>query len=114
VKSRPKPVFAFVGVTNRPDLIDPAILGRFARVVTLGPPDLEERASILAGLFRAVGSAENLDMRAAAWCTEGWTRGDLRHYVDDVARMATGRTPSAADFDAARERVRSLIRVEPA
>ena len=117
VKSRPKPAFAFVGVTNRPDLIDPAILRRFARVVALGPPELDERASILAGLLQAAGASEGLDPRAAASRTEGWTRGDLRSCVDDVVRLAAGRLPSAADLDvalAARERVRGLVRADPA
>jgi cell division protease FtsH len=117
VKSRPKPAFVFVDVTNRPDLIDPAILRRFARVVTLGPPDLEERASILAGLLQAAGAPEALDRHAAASCTEGWTRGDLRSCVEDAVRMAAGRPPSAADLNAAlaaRERVRGLVRAEPA
>jgi cell division protease FtsH len=116
VKSRPKPAFAFVGVTSRPDLIDPAILRRFARVVTLGSPDLEERSSILAGLLQAAGAPESLDLRAAASGTEGWTRGDLRSCVDDVVRMAAGRPPSAADLEsalAARERVRGLVRAVP-
>jgi cell division protease FtsH len=117
VKSRPKPAFAFVGVTSRPDLIDPAILRRFARVVTLGPPDLEERASILAGLLRAAGAPEGLDLHGAASRTEGWTRGDLRACVDDVVRMAVGRPPSTADLDAslaARQGVRGLVRADPA
>jgi cell division protease FtsH len=117
VTSRPKAAFAFVGVTNRPDLIDPAILQRFARVVTLGPPDLQERASILAGLLSAAGAPETLDLRDAASRTEGWTRGDLRICVDDVVRMAAGRRPSAGDLDAAlaaRERVRGLLRPDPA
>lgn len=110
--SRPKPGFAFVGVTNRPDLIDPAILGRFARVVTLGLPDLEERFSMLTGLLQAAGAAGALDVRAAASRTEDWTRGDLRSCVDDVLRRAAGRPPSAADLEAtltARGRVRGLI-----
>lgn len=115
LKSRPKPGFAFVGVTNRPDLIDPAILRRFARVVTLGLPDLEERVSILTGLLQAAAAAGALDVRAAASRTEGWTRGDLRSCVDDVLRRAAGRAPSAADLDAAlaaRSRVRGLVPAE--
>jgi cell division protease FtsH len=117
LKSRPKPGFAFVGVTSRPDLIDPAILGRFARVVTLGLPDLEERVSILTGLLQAAGVAGALDVRAAASRTEDWTRGDLRICVDDVLRRAAGRPPSAAELDAAltaRGRVRDLVPAEAA
>jgi cell division protease FtsH len=117
VKSRPKPAFAFVGVTNRPDLIDAAILRRFARVVTLGPPDLDERASILAGLLQAAGAPEGLDLHAAVSRTEGWTRGDLHSCVDDMVRTAAGRPPSAADLQAAlaaRERVLGLVRADPA
>ena len=78
LKGRPKPTFAFVGVTNRADLIDPAILRRFARVVTLGPPDIEERASILASLLQHAGAPEDIDVRGVASRTEGWERGDLR------------------------------------
>lgn len=116
VKGRPKPNFAFVGMTNRPDLIDPAILRRFARIVTLGPPDLQERTSILASLLKAAGG-QDVDARGPASRTEGWTRGDLRSCVDDAVRAAAGRPPSAAELDAAlaaRERVRGLARTEPA
>jgi cell division protease FtsH len=115
-RPRPKP-FAFVGVTNRPDLIDPALLQRFARVVTVGPPDREERASILADLLRAAGFPDGLDLNTAAARTEGWTRGDLRACADDVLRTAAGRAPTGADLDAAlaaRQRVRDFIDVQPA
>lgn len=117
MKGRPKPAFAFVGVTNRPDLIDPAILRRFARVIALGLPELEERASILGKLMQGVGAHEGLDLHVTAERTEGWTRGDLRACVDDVARMAAGRSPSAADLDAAlaaRECVRGMVQSRPA
>jgi len=117
LKRQPARAFAFVGVTNRPDLIDPAILRRFARVVRLGPPDLDERASILARLLQVAGAPESLDGRVAASRTEGWTRGDLRICVDDAVRMAAKHSLSAADLDAAiaaREQVRALVRAEPA
>jgi cell division protease FtsH len=116
VKRRSAPAFAFVGVTSRPDLIDPAILRRFAHVVTLGPPDLEERVSILAALLHRAGAPVQIDLHAAASRTEGWTRGDLRSCVDDLVRTAAGRPPSAADLDAAiatRERVRGLVGTDP-
>jgi cell division protease FtsH len=116
VKGRGRPAPAFVALTNRPDLIDPAILRRFTRVVTLGPPDRTERESILSGLLRAAG-ADGLDLGKAASRTEGWTRGDLRSCVDDVLRMADGRTPTDVDLDSAltaRERVRGLLRADPA
>lgn len=116
VKKRSTRAFAFVGVTNRPDLIDPAILRRFAHVVTLGPPDPEERASILAALLHAAGAPVHIDLPAAASRTEGWTRGDLRSCVDDIVRAAAGRPPSAADLEAAltaRERVRGLVQADP-
>ena len=116
-RKRPPKPFAFVGVSNRPDLIDPAILRRFARVVTLGPPELDERASILADLLRADVAPGSLDLNAAATRTEGWTRGDLRSCADDVLRATAGRQPTAADLDAAlaaRQRVRDFIGLQPA
>jgi SpoVK/Ycf46/Vps4 family AAA+-type ATPase len=111
---KPPKDFAFVGVTNRPDLIDPALLRRFARVVTLGPPDFEERVSILTSLLRAGGIQDGLDVRSAASRTEGWTRGDLRSVVDDVVRMAAGGPTAPADLETAleeRSRVIGLVRV---
>ena len=116
LKARTRPAFAFIGVTSRPDLIDAAILRRFARVLTLEPPELEERASILTSLAQAAGLTAGFDLRAAASRTGGWTRGDLRSLVDDLTRRAVGRAPSPVDLDdalAARERVRTLVAADP-
>ncbi len=104
--------FAFIGVTNRPDLLDPALLRRFARVVALGPPDHQERVSILTELLKAAG-AGGVDVNALASRSEGWTRGDLRSCVDDAVRTAAGNALSAMHLDAAiaaRERVVGLVR----
>jgi cell division protease FtsH len=107
------PTFAFIGVTNRPDLLDPAALRRFARVVTLGPPDPQERVSILADLLKAAGAGGDIDVNALASRSEGWTRGDLRSCVDDAVRAAAGTAPSATHLAAAiaaREGVVGLVR----
>jgi cell division protease FtsH len=115
-KSRPGPRLGFVGITSRADLIDPAILQRFTRVVALGPPDAAERASILTSLLPA-GVADGLDLQAVVSRTEGWTRGDLRSCVDDAVRVAGKRDPSAEDLHsalAAREQVRALLRANSA
>ena len=115
-KNRPGPRLGFVGITSRADLIDPAILQRFSRVVALGSPDPAERASILTSLLPA-GVADGLDLQAVVSRTEGWTRGDLRSCVDDAVRVAGKRDPSAQDLDsalAAREQVRALLRANSA
>lgn len=107
------PAFAFIAVTNRPDLLDEAIVRRFDRVLTLEPPDVDSRAALLREML---ASAPGIDVASVAARTEGWLPSDLVATVSDAARRAGSRRIAQADVDAAivaREDVRRLMRRDP-
>ncbi|MEK7073359.1 MAG: ATP-dependent zinc metalloprotease FtsH [Patescibacteria group bacterium] len=79
-----------MAATNRPDVLDPALLrpGRFDRRVTLDPPDIEARAAILKIHARGKPLAENVDMRKIAERTPGFTGADLQNLLNEAAIFA--------------------------
>src|SRR4029450_4592220 len=64
-----------VGATNRPDLVDPALLrpGRMGRLVFVPPPDAEARAAILRAAARNIPLGPGVDLDAVAADTDGYS-----------------------------------------
>jgi transitional endoplasmic reticulum ATPase len=79
-----------IGATNRPDLIDPALLrpGRLERLVYVGPPDFQSRYQILKVLTRKVPLARDVDLRSIALMTERYSGADLAALVREAAMSA--------------------------
>ncbi|MBI4090724.1 MAG: ATP-dependent zinc metalloprotease FtsH, partial [Candidatus Komeilibacteria bacterium] len=79
-----------VAATNRPDILDPALLrpGRFDRQVTIDLPDIKEREEILK--IHAVGKpfAENINLKAVAQRTPGFSGADLANVLNEAAIMS--------------------------
>ena len=99
-----------VAATNRPDILDPALLrpGRFDRQVVVGNPDIRGREEILRVHARKVALESDVDMRAIARGTPGFSGADLANLVNEAALSAAraGRTAvRGADLDAARDQV---------
>jgi cell division protease FtsH len=99
-----------VAATNRADILDSALLrpGRFDRQVTVGNPDLKGREQILRVHSRKVALEADVDLRAIARGTPGFSGADLANLVNEAALIAarTGRsTVSNQDLDAARDKV---------
>jgi cell division protease FtsH len=99
-----------VAATNRADILDSALLrpGRFDRQVTVGNPDLKGREQILRVHARAVALEPDVDMRAIARGTPGFSGADLANLVNEAALLAArgGRaTVGHGDLDAARDKV---------
>ncbi|HEY5618775.1 MAG TPA: ATP-dependent zinc metalloprotease FtsH [Vicinamibacterales bacterium] len=99
-----------VAATNRPDILDPALLrpGRFDRQVTVGNPDLRGREQILRVHSRKVPLEPDVDLRAIARGTPGFSGADLANLVNEAALLTarTGRTAvGTQDLDAARDKV---------
>jgi cell division protease FtsH len=99
-----------VAATNRPDILDPALLrpGRFDRQVVVGNPDIRGREQILRVHARKVALEPDVDMRQVARGTPGFSGADLANLVNEAALIAAraGRTAvGARDFDAARDKV---------
>ena len=87
----------FIGLTNRPDLMDPALKrpGRFDKKVPVLPPDTEERIEIINVVLHRYGIcfSEDFDFREVAEATEGYTGAELEALVlkaSDVAEDAGG------------------------
>ena len=99
-----------VAATNRPDVLDPALLrpGRFDRHIAIDLPDLRAREQILRLLARAIPLAEGCDLSSVARATPGLSGADLRNLMNEAA-MATARAGRFAvtddDIDAVRDRV---------
>ena len=79
-----------IGATNRPDMVDPALLrpGRFDRLVYVPPPDLKARYEILKIHTRNVPLAEDVDLMDLARRTEGYSGADLELLVREAGLMA--------------------------
>src|SRR4249920_123215 len=99
-----------LAATNRPEILDPALLrpGRFDRQVTIPLPNVTERAAILAVHSRGKMLAPDVNLDAIARGTPGFSGADLANLTNEAAIFAVrdGReTITAADFDAARDRI---------
>ncbi len=99
-----------LAATNRPEVLDPALLrpGRFDRQVTIPLPNVTERAEILVVHCRGKKLAPGVDLTAVARGTPGFSGADLANLVNEAAInavRANREVISAADFDAARDRI---------
>jgi len=76
-----------IGATNRPDIIDPALLrpGRFDRIIYVPPPDREARLEILKVHTRNMPLAEDVNLEEIAEITEGYTGADLAALCREAA-----------------------------
>ncbi|MEU8168487.1 AAA family ATPase [Micromonospora sp. NPDC049004] len=105
-----------VGATNRPDLVDPALLrpGRLGRLVYVPPPDGPARAEILRAAARHVPLAPDVDLAALGAELTGFSAADCAAVVREAALAAmreslAAATVTAAHVAAARERVRPSL-----
>ena len=79
-----------VAATNRPDVLDPALLrpGRFDRQVVVDMPDIRGREQILKVHVRKVPLDKNVDLRAIARGTPGFSGADLANLINEAALFA--------------------------
>ena len=99
-----------VAATNRPDVLDPALLrpGRFDRRVTVPLPDIEGRVKILEVHMKKVPLAPDVDARTIARGCPGMAGADLANLVNEAALMAARRGKrlvSMEQFELAKDRV---------
>jgi cell division protease FtsH len=82
-----------VAATNRPDVLDPALLrpGRFDRQVVVPNPDVAGREKILKVHMRKVPLAQDVDARVIARGTPGFSGADLSNLVNEAALLAARR-----------------------
>jgi cell division protease FtsH len=99
-----------LAATNRPDVLDPALLrpGRFDRHVTVDRPTRRGRLEILKVHIRNVPLAADVDLDKIARSTVGMSGADLANLVNEAALLATRENKSAVDskdLDAALDKV---------
>ncbi|WP_199510304.1 AAA family ATPase [Nucisporomicrobium flavum] len=105
-----------IGATNRPDLIDPALLrpGRLERLVFVPPPDGEARAAILRASSKSVPLDEAVDFDALGADLDGFSAADCAALIREAALTAMresleATTVTAEHVAAARKRVRPSL-----
>ena len=99
-----------IASTNRPDVLDPALLrpGRFDRQVVVPNPDIGGRERILRVHMRNVPLAADVDVKVVARGTPGFSGADLANLVNEAALMAARknrRMVTHADFEDAKDKV---------
>ena len=99
-----------IAATNRPDVLDPALLrpGRFDRQVHVPLPDIRGREEILKIHAEKVQMSENVDLSVIARGTPGFSGADLKNLVNEAALGAARHNKTAltlADFEWARDKV---------
>nr|WP_218891608.1 AAA family ATPase [Actinomycetospora corticicola] len=105
-----------LGATNRPELIDPALLrpGRLERQIYVPPPDAEARAAVLRAASKATPLADDVDLDALGASLEGYSAADCAALVREAALTAMRASldsteVTAAQFEAARRVVRPSL-----
>ena len=103
-----------IGATNRPDILDPALLrpGRFDRIIYVPPPDEGARLEILKVHTRRMPLADDVDLAQIAKMTEGYSGSDLAVVAREAGMMALRENVNAAKIYM-RHFLEALRRVKP-
>ena len=99
-----------IAATNRPDVLDPALLrpGRFDRQVHVPLPDIRGREAILKVHMRKVPLAEDVDPSIIARGTPGFSGADLANLINEAALFAAranGKLVTMEEFELAKDKV---------
>jgi cell division protease FtsH len=90
-----------IAATNRPDVLDPALLrpGRFDRQVVVPLPDIRGREAILKVHMRKVPLSDNVDAKVIARGTPGFSGADLANLVNEAALFAARENAKLVGMD---------------
>jgi len=99
-----------IAATNRPDVLDPALLrpGRFDRRVVVPRPDLRGRLEILKVHTRHVPMDDDVELQTVARGTPGFVGADLQNLVNEAALLAARHDATSVqqfDFEEAKDKV---------
>ncbi|MBL7086013.1 MAG: ATP-dependent zinc metalloprotease FtsH [Candidatus Cloacimonetes bacterium] len=99
-----------IAATNRPDILDPALLrpGRFDRRVVVDRPDMRGREGILKVHVKKVPLAKNVDLSVVAKGTPGFSGADLANLVNEAALWGARQSHKVVkmeDFENAKDKV---------
>ncbi|MCU0241016.1 MAG: ATP-dependent zinc metalloprotease FtsH, partial [Vicinamibacteria bacterium] len=99
-----------IAATNRPDVLDPALLrpGRFDRRVVVPRPDVRGREGILQVHTRKIPLSEDVDISVLARATPGFSGADLANLVNEAALLAARHNQKfvmMSDFESSKDKV---------
>ncbi len=105
-----------IGATNRPDMLDPALLrpGRFDRILLVGPPTKEGRLEILKIHTRNMPLAKDVNLDKLAEITEGYVGADIEALCREAALLALRKDKNAKEvkkkhFDEAMKKIKASV-----
>jgi cell division protease FtsH len=107
----PKVNVIVIAATNRPDILDPALLrpGRFDRQIGVDAPDLKGRQKILQVHGRGKPLAESVDLEVVARKTPGFTGADLANVLNEAALLTARSNAQLIDNRALDEAIDRVI-----
>ncbi|WP_456286772.1 ATP-dependent zinc metalloprotease FtsH [Microbacterium sp. JZ70] len=107
----PKVNVIVIAATNRPDILDPALLrpGRFDRQIGVDAPDLKGRLRILQVHSRGKPLADNVDLEVVARKTPGFTGADLANVLNEAALLTARSNAQLIDDRAMDEAIDRVI-----
>ena len=100
-----------IAATNRPDILDPALLrpGRFDRQIVVDRPDLQGRIDILKVHTRDKPLEEDVDLEVLARRTPGFTGADLANLVNEAALLAARHGKKKLDMEEMEEAIDRVV-----
>jgi transitional endoplasmic reticulum ATPase len=103
-----------VGATNRPDILDPALLrpGRFDRLVYVRPPDKKSRLAIFRIHTRNMPLADDVDLEELAEMTEGYVGADIEAICREAVMLALREDMSVEKIEM-RHFIEAMKKVKP-
>ncbi|WP_029144947.1 ATP-dependent zinc metalloprotease FtsH [Microbacterium luticocti] len=107
----PKANVIVIAATNRPDILDPALLrpGRFDRQIGVDAPDLQGRLKILQVHGRGKPLADSVDLEVVARKTPGFTGADLANVLNEAALLTARSNAQLIDNRALDEAIDRVI-----
>jgi cell division protease FtsH len=107
----PREGIIVIGATNRPDVLDAALLraGRFDRRVTIAIPDIREREEILVLHMRNKPIGQDVDVRVLARRTPGFVGSDLENLVNEASLLAARRSHEKVSMQEMEEAIERVL-----
>ena len=107
----PREGIIVMGATNRPDVLDAALLraGRFDRRITINVPDIREREEILKLHMRNKPIGPDVDVKVLARRTPGFVGSDLENLVNEASLLAARRNKDRVDMAELEEAIERVI-----
>jgi len=100
-----------IAATNRPDVLDPALLrpGRFDRRINVPIPDIKGRTEILKVHSKKIKMDESIDLNIIAQRTPGFVGADLANIVNEAAILAAKRDKDRVEFSDMEEAIEKML-----